>query len=717
MTNTNFNLEGMSCQACATRIEKILNKNPSIELANVNFASEQVQVKFDSSKIDTNQIIALIEKAGFKASLQTQKRKTNQTLWRLIALIICATPFMFDMLAMLQNQHFLPIYVQVILASIVQLGLALPFYKGAYSAIKSGTANMDVLISLGSSLIYFYSLIMWILSILDLSTNTHLYFEANVMIITLVSLGKFIEERTKRQSLNSLNMLMQLTPTKVNLQKGEIFIATNLQDIKIGDYIRANAGDRIGADGLIVSGSGLADHSHLTGEFEPITYKIGDEVLAGALLQTGSIVYQTKQLGSQTQLGDMFKALEQAQATKAPIARLADKVAAYFVPLVVGVGLLTFLLTWLIGGILSTAIMNAVAVLVIACPCALGLATPAAIMVGMGRAFSNGIRFKDAEALENSGKCDLVVFDKTGTLTKGKPELQKILQPKNAKIDKQTFINLCVAIEKHSSHILALAIQNDLQANCVDYEIDNLKDFVGEGIEAEIKDFGSVRLGNPSFTNLELNNKFYDEFTDILQKCTLVGLSINAENQGVLAFSDALRQDSLLGVENLKRAGIEVYIMSGDSAKSVNAIGEQLGIDATKIYAQMKPRDKAQAIIELQKSGKKVAMVGDGVNDAPALAVANLSFAIKSGSAIAEHSASATLLKNSTEQVAIALKIAQATLKNIKQNLFFAFIYNLIGIPLAALGLLNPTIAATAMALSSISVILNALRLKYQKLN
>ena len=535
----------------------------------------------------------------------------------------------------------------------------------------------------------------------------HVYFEVGVMVIGFVSLGKFLEHRTKKSSLNSLGLLLKLTPTQVNVQRNGEWQQLPIDQVQIGDLIRANHGERIAADGIIESGSGWADESHLTGESNPEEKKAGGKVLAGALMTEGSVVYRATQLGSQTLLGDMMNALSEAQGSKAPIARVADKAAAVFVPAVVGIALLTFIVTWLIKGDWTVALMHAVAVLVIACPCALGLATPAAIMVGMGKAVKHGIWFKDAAAMEEAAHVDAVVLDKTGTLTEGKPQVAAVYCVPDSGFDEDALYRIAAAVEQNAAHPLARAIVSAAQARSLDIPAaQNAQTVVGAGITAEVEGAGLVKAGKAEFAELILP-KFSDGVWDI---ASIVAVSVDNKPIGAFALADALKADTAEAIGRLKKHNIDVYIMSGDNQGTVEYVAKQLGI--AHAFGNMSPRDKAAEVQKLKAAGKTVAMVGDGINDAPALAAANVSFAMKGGADVAEHTASATLMQHSVNQLADALLVSQATLKNIKQNLFFAFFYNILGIPLAALGFLNPVIAGAAMAASSVSVLGNALRLK-----
>ena len=714
-----FQIEGMTCQACASRIEKVLNKKDFVESAGVNFASEEAQVVFDDSQTSAADIAKIIEKTGYGAKEKTeealpQPEETTHVSWRLWLLLAINIPFLIGMAGMMIGRHdwMIPPLWQFALASVVQLWLAIPFYKSAWASIKGGLANMDVLVTIGTVSIYLYSVYMLFFSPHAAHGMAHVYFEVGVMVIGFVSLGKFLEHRTKKSSLNSLGLLLKLTPTQVNVQRDGEWKQLPIDQVQIGDLIRANHGERIAADGIIESGSGWADESHLTGESNPEEKKAGGKVLAGALMTEGSVVYRATQLGSQTLLGDMMNALSEAQGSKAPIARVADKAAAVFVPAVVGIALLTFIATWLVKGDWTVALMHAVAVLVIACPCALGLATPAAIMVGMGKAVKHGIWFKDAAAMEEAAHVDAVVLDKTGTLTEGRPQVAAVYCVPDSGFDEDDLYRIASAVEQNAAHPLARAIVSAAQARGLEIPAaQNAQTVVGAGITAEVEGVGLVKAGKAEFAELKLPENLSD---DVWRIASIVAVSANGKPIGAFALADALKADTAEAIDRLKKHGIDVYIMSGDNQGTVEYVAKQLGI--AHAFGNMSPRDKAAEVQKLKAAGKTVAMVGDGINDAPALAAANVSFAMKGGADVAEHTASATLMQHSVNQLADALLVSQATLKNIKQNLFFAFFYNILGIPLAALGFLNPVIAGAAMAASSVSVLGNALRLKRVKI-
>ena len=717
----NLQIDGMTCQACASRIEKVLNKKDFVANASVNFAGETAQVEYDDAQTTPEELMQIIQKTGYQAALKTsalpEMQPENANLWRshwrTWLLLILAAPFMLGMVGMLFGVHTLmpPAWLQIALASIVQLWLAIPFYKSAIASVRGGLANMDVLVSIGTLAIYLYSIGMMLAG----HPVHHVYFEAGVMVIAFVSLGKFLEERTKRGSLNSLGLMMQLTPRQVTVLRGTQWQPEKLENVQIGDTLRAVQGERIAADGVVLSGEAWADESHLTGESQPVYKTAGSKVLAGSIL-SGSVDYRAEQLGSNTLLGDMMNALSDAQGSKAPIARLADKTAAVFVPTVLSIAALTFIATWLFTGSATKALVHAVAVLVVACPCALGLATPAAIMAGMGVAVRHGVWFKNAAAMEQAGHIDTVVLDKTGTLTQGKPDIAAIWTAPN--ISEDTLFQAAAAVEQHAAHPLAKAIVSHAAERGIAIPTATQPETeAGAGLQAQVDGIGLVKVGKPDFANLDIativGNRQPETITDdIWQIASLVAVSINGEAAGAFALADPLKPDSAEAIKRLHAHGIHVYILSGDNAATVSHIAAQLGIASSHAHGNQSPRSKADFIAQLKAQGRSVAMVGDGINDAPALALADVGFAVRGSTDIAEHSADAVLVRQSVNQLADGIFIARATLNNIKQNLFFAFIYNILGIPLAAFGLLTPVIAGAMMAMSSVSVLGNALRLK-----
>ena len=703
-----FAISGMTCQSCATRIEKVLSKKSAIHQATVNFATEVLYISYDANQTNRDEVMAWVAKTGFEAVPMADRQDQHKMPWDLMILWGLSLPFWVGMLGMLFGSHALmmPVWIQFVLASVVQVVFGARFYLGAWASIRGGLANMDVLVALGTTAIWAYSSYVWLT---DLHAMHMVYFEASVMVIAFVRLGKYLEHRTKTQSLNSLGLLTQLIPTEVNRRIDDKWVKTNIEHIKVGDVLLANTGDKIAVDGVVQGGFGVCNESHLTGESLLIDKNIGDTVYAGSSVEDGSIHYQAAATGTKTQLGDMMSALQDAQGTKADIARFADKVAAVFVPVVVALAMMSFLVNYLLGADFDIALMRGVAVLVIACPCALGLATPAAIMAGMGTAARHGVWFKDAVSLESAGSIDSIIFDKTGTLTLGRPSVQKI-QCLSSKINKSQALGLTASIEQYASHPLANAlVEAAKDKNLPLYEVSDIQSTTGQGLMGYVDGIGRLKVGTPKFIGLEIWQAD-DQWSD----ASLVGLAIDDEPMAVFGLSDTLKADAHSIIGRIHHDGIKTYLMSGDRQSVVDGVANQLGITAA--FGQMSPRDKMSAIETLKTQGKRVVMVGDGVNDAPAMAASHASFAVGSATGVAKHTASARLLGDSLNHIFYAYRIARMTLTNIKQNFFFALVYNCIGIPLAAIGLLNPMMAAAAMALSSISVLLNAMRLKRVKL-
>ncbi|EIC14419.1 heavy metal translocating P-type ATPase [Kingella kingae] len=706
----NFNIQGMTCQACANRIEKVLNKKEFVSEAVVNFAGETAQITFDDTQTNPDELIKIIEKTGFQAAVQTSllpETDSHESHWRVWTLLALSLPFWVGMIGMIGGSHALmpPLWLQIAIATVAQTYFALPFYKGAIASVRGGLANMDVLVSVGTLSIYLYSLGMVLAG-----HAHHVYFEAGVMVLAFVSLGKYLEAKTKRGSLNALGSLLQLTPRDVQILQNNQWQTVKIDQVRQGDILRCVQGGRIAADGEVVSGEGWADESHLTGESQPVYKTIGNKVLAGSIL-SGSLDYRAESLGSDTLLGDMVAALADAQGSKAPIARLADKVAAVFVPSVLAIALLTLVANWLIVGDFTAALVRAVAVLVVACPCALGLATPAAIMAGMGQAVQHGVWFKNAAALEMAGAVDTVILDKTGTLTLGKPDIAAIWTADN--FTENQLFEIAAAVEQHAAHPLANAIvQAAFAREIAPLNAENVNTVAGEGIGANIDDLGDVKVGKLDFCGFRLPGNLGDNVWNI---ASLVAVSLNNQPVGAFALADPLKPDSLAAIQRLREHNIAVHILSGDNAATVAHIAQQLGLPENHAHGNQSPRQKAEFIQQLQQQGAKVAMAGDGINDAPALALADVGFAVRGSTDIAEQSADAVLVQQSVNQLASGLIVARATLRAIKQNLFFAFIYNALGIPFAAVGLLTPVLAGAMMALSSVSVLGNALRLKRMK--
>ena len=698
-------IHGMTCQACATRLEKVLNKKECVERADVNFATETLTLSTTGDASD-DEILTWIKKTGFTGEfIQNQSQTTPHSdtpPYRLITLGVLSLPFWVGMAGMMTGSHALmpPNWVQFILASIAQFALAVPFYKGAWAGIRGGLLGMDVLVALGTSMIWAYSTYAWL-------AGGHVYFEASVMILTFVSLGKYLEHRTKTGSLNALSKLMELLPQTVKVKRDNAWTDVALSDVKVGDILQAKHGDKIAVDGVITYGQGDITQAHLTGESAYLSNTYGDDVLAGSVVVDGSFAYQAKATGSQTALGQMTDALSHAQGTKAPIARLADRVAGVFVPVVVGLSVLTLLANWYFLGQFDTALMRAVAVLVIACPCALGLATPTAIMAGMGVAGRHGVQFLDAVALETAGQIGAIAFDKTGTLTNGHLVVVDTL----SLTDTPTLLGVSASIESHSTHPLARAITAYAHDNhAPTLTAQNILSQAGQGIQGDITGVGVVKVGTSRFVHADLGEKEH-AFIQANPTASLVFVAIDDKLAGIFALADTLKADAHTLIDKLKADGITPVILSGDRQSVVDSVAGELGIVG---YGELSPQDKSLKIKELQKT-HKTAMIGDGINDALAMTTADIGMAVGGATDVATGSASVRLIQSDTGgamSVYHAHKIAKLTLTNIKQNLFFAFIYNIIGIPLAMIGVLNPMIASIAMALSSLSVLANALRLK-----
>ena len=732
----NLQIDGMTCQACASRIEKVLNKKDFVANASVNFAGETAQVEYDDAQTTPEELMQIIQKTGYQAALKTsalpEMQPENANLWRshwrTWLLLILAAPFMLGMVGMLFGSHALmpPAWLQIALASIVQLWLAVPFYKSAIASVRGGLANMDVLVSIGTLAIYLYSIGMMLAG----HPVHHVYFEVGVMVIAFVSLGKFLEERTKRGSLNSLGLMMQLTPRQVTVLRGTQWQPEKLENVQIGDTLRAVQGERIAADGVVLSGEAWADESHLTGESQPVYKTAGSKVLAGSIL-SGSVDYRAEQLGSNTLLGDMMNALSDAQGSKAPIARLADKAAAVFVPTVLSIAALTFIATWLFTGSATKALVHAVAVLVVACPCALGLATPAAIMAGMGVAVRHGVWFKNAAAMEQAGHIDTVVLDKTGTLTQGKPDIAAIWTAPN--ISEDTLFQAAAAVEQHAAHPLAKAIVSHAAERGIAIPTATQPETeAGAGLQAQVDGIGLVKVGKPDFANLDIHAIWGDgqpeneqsEFRqneqselrqnnadDIWRIASLVAVSINGEAAGAFALADPLKPDSAEAIARLHAHGIGVYILSGDNTATVSHIAAQLGIDAAHAHGNQSPRSKADFIAQLKAQGRSVAMVGDGINDAPALAGATVGIAMgATGSDAAIESADVAFTGHDLGLIPQALRHARRGGRIINQNIVLSLAIITVLLPLAITGVLGLAAVVLVHEVAEVVVIANGLR-------
>jgi len=702
-----FKIGGMSCTGCANRLAKNL-PNDGVISAEVNFAINTAQVL---ALIDypVENIIQDIKKLGFTAELIVDEQNSqhkqpstiNYELTKVLVALSLSLPLMLPMLGVM-----IPVTVQFVLASLVQFGFGLKFYKNAYLAIKSRAGNMDLLVAVGTSSAYGLSLYLWIVS--GFNQHQHLYFEASSMVISLVLIGKYLESKIKAQTGNALANLQKLRPATAIILRDNQEQTVSISNLQIDDVMIVKAGTSFAADGLIIEGSSFVDESLISGESKQISKQAGDLVHAGAINGDGRLLVKITALGADTQLGKIMQLVKDAQSQKAPIEKMVDRISYYFVPTVILISLLT-LVGWLLADIgFERAIINAVTVLVIACPCALGLATPAAVAVGVGLAARNGILLHKPEVLEHSQQIDTVIFDKTGTLTLGNPKLMQIV---DYDFDVDKALIYAASLQSSSSHPLGKALLAALKDKNLQLAVVNdAQNIGGLGVIGQI-DGISLALGNHrllhdlGFTEQEDNSAFTSSY--LLQTHPRKQLLAKFE------FNDELRTSSLDAIEQLQKQNIDVAILSGDKLSAVKQIAAKLKISNFK--AEVLPHEKYDFVVELQKQGRVVAMIGDGINDAPALAAANIGIAMGKGTDVAVSSADITLLNNDPLHVVAALAISRKTYLKIYQNLFWAFIYNLFGIPLAALGILNPIIAGLMMALSSISVISNSLLLNQFK--
>lgn len=710
-----LNISGMTCAACATRLEKALKRRPQILDASVNFASETASVTVPLDAVSDTALIEMIEAAGFSAqpvvagggetlaerhadSWQRERR------WFIFSALL-TVPFLLEMLAMLFGWHalMLPRWLQLVLATPVQFVVGWRFYRGAYAALKGGGANMDVLVALGTTTAYLLSL--WVTLF---GNATHpVYFEAAAVVITLVLLGKLMETRAKDKSADAIAALMRLAPQMAWIERDGDWCEVPLPQVGVSDKVLVRHGDRIPVDGEVLEGQATVDESLLTGESMPLLKTEGDRVFAGTQNQDGRLVLRAAGVGEHTLLAQITRSVAEAQGSKAPIARLADRISGVFVPVVVVIALITLIGNGLWHGDWTEALLNAVAVLVIACPCALGLATPTAVMVGIGNGARHGILFRQAEALELAAGIDVLLLDKTGTLTEGKPKLAELWCAPGWETDK--VLTLAASAEVGSEHPLARALLDAAQQRGLSLlSTDSFNANVGQGVSATIAGEGEIRVGVPVWLEVPLPE---DSMRSLDREGrSLIGVALNGQLIGLCALADTLRPTSAQAVKALQAMGIRVEMLTGDSYSTAFAIAAQSGI--ADFQAAVKPHDKANRVTALHAEGHKVGMVGDGVNDAPALALADVGFAMGAGSDVAIATADVTLMHGDLMQLVAAVGLARATMSKIRQNLFFAFIYNTLGIPLAAFGLLNPMLAGAAMALSSVSVVSNSLLLR-----
>ena len=721
----------MTCASCVSRVEKALVKLRGVLSAEVNLATETAEIKLSGGAVTPAQLIAVVEKAGYQArevqaagtgsgAAAGPAQKPAADWWPIALAATLSAPLALPMLAGLFGKHWmLDGWLQWLLATPVQFWLGARFYRSGWKAVRAGAGNMDLLVALGTSAAY--GLSVYQLLVHGERGMAHLYFEASAVVITLVLLGKWLEARAKRQTTEAIRTLNALRPETARRRRDGRDEEVALSQVVVGDLVVVRPGERIAVDGKIIEGSTEVDESLITGESLPVNKQAGDPVTGGAVNGEGLIVLQTTAIGAESMLARIVRMVESAQAKKAPIQRLVDQVSAVFVPVVIVIAAVTLLAWGLATGNWEAAILNAVAVLVIACPCAMGLATPAAIMVGTGAGAKHGILIKDAEALEVAHKVKVVAFDKTGTLTQGKPELVA-LEP-TAKFLRQDLLAWSAAIQAGSEHplakaVAALALKDQLRVPAAS----EVHAVAGRGMSALV-DRRELRLGSPRFMQeLGVDLSAFTTRAEELEGggrtvSWLADVTAQPQLLALLAFGDTLKASAAPAVAQLHALGIKTAMLTGDNRGSAEAVAKQLGIDI--VHCQVLPEDKAVLVGQLReqvnKGGGRVAMVGDGINDAPALAAADVGIAMATGTDVAMHAAGITLMRGNPALVADAIDISRRTYAKIQQNLFWAFIYNVVGIPLAAFGLLSPVIAGAAMALSSVSVVSNALLLRRWK--
>jgi Cu+-exporting ATPase len=722
-TESTLTIEGMTCASCVARVEKALAKVPGVVSAEVNLATETARVQGRSG---TAALIAAVQKAGYGAHVRVEHESVAPApLWPVLLAAALSLPLVVPMAGDLFGRHWvLPGWWQFALATPVQFWLGARFYVAGWKALRAGTGNMDLLVAIGTSA--GYGLSLWHL-LTEPGAMPHLYFEASAVVITLVLLGKWLEARAKRQTIEAIRALQALRPetARMRLTDGREE-ERPIAQVVVGDLVVVRPGERVPVDGVVAEGASQVDESLITGESLPVAKHGGDRVIGGAVNGEGLLVVRTAAIGAETTLARIVRLVESAQAKKAPIQRLVDRVSAVFVPVVIGLALVTLLGWGVFAGQWEQGLLNAVAVLVIACPCALGLATPTAIMAGTGVAARRGILIKDAEALETAHRIGVVAFDKTGTLTEGQPRLVEALaaDANHAALlgvaSHDALLADAASLQAGSEHPLARAVlRAAAEAGIAAPGATETRAEAGRGMHARVG--GRVlRLGSTRWMK-ELGvdlSPLVDAAQDQQAQGRTVSWLVEGEAtpprlRGLLVFGDTLKPDARSAVDALRALHVKTLLVSGDHRGAAEAVAAQLGID--EVRAEVLPKDKAAIVAERKHDGSVVAMVGDGLNDAPALAAADVGIAMATGTDVAMHAAGITLMRGQVSLVSDAIDLSRRTTAKIRQNLFWAFIYNVVGIPLAALGLLSPVIAGAAMALSSVSVVTNALTLRSWK--
>ncbi|MFD2212601.1 heavy metal translocating P-type ATPase [Metabacillus endolithicus] len=724
---------GMTCAACATRIEKGLNKIEGVTNATVNLALESATVAYNPSQIGTKEIIEKIEKLGYQASEKGEQKEDVADLkakeveiqqGKFFFSLILSIPLLWAMVSHFSFTSFIYLpdmfmnpWVQLALATPVQFIVGKQFYVGAFKALRNKSANMDVLVALGTSAAYFYSLYLSIASIGSEAHMIELYYETSAVLITLIILGKLFEVRAKGRSSEAIKKLMGLQAKTATVFRNGVEQEVALEDVVVGDILYVKPGEKVPVDGEIIEGRSALDESMLTGESVPVDKTIGDSVIGATINKNGFLKVKATKVGRDTALSQIIKVVEEAQGSKAPIQRLADQISGIFVPIVVAIAFLTFFVwfIWITPGDFAEALEKLIAVLVIACPCALGLATPTSIMAGSGRAAEIGVLFKGGEHLEMTHRLTTILLDKTGTVTNGAPILTDVLVEKH--VNEEEFLQLVGTAEKQSEHPLAEAIVTGIKEKKIELsDVEEFEAIPGYGIKAKVNNqtilAGTRKLMQKYNINIEQALPTMENLEESGKTAMLI--AINNQYAGLVAVADTIKATSKEAVKRLKEMGLEVVMITGDNERTAKAIATEAGIDS--VVAEVLPEGKAEEVKKLQKEGKIVAMVGDGINDAPALAIADIGMAIGTGTDVAMEAADITLIRGDLNSIADAIFMSKKTIRNIKQNLFWAFAYNALGIPVAALGFLAPWLAGAAMAFSSVSVVLNALRLQRVKL-
>ncbi|MDH6365296.1 Cu+-exporting ATPase [Enterococcus sp. PF1-24] len=719
-----FVITGMTCANCSARVEKELKATPGVQQATVNLATEKATVQFDET-LNNEKIIHLVENIGYGAILYDEAHKKQIAAEKqayvakmkrdLIISGLLTAPLMIAMIAMLLGSHaewvmfFHKPITQFVLATPVQFWIGARYYKGAFHAIKTKAPNMDVLVAMGTSAAYLLSIYNGFFS----DNHDSLYFESSAMIITLILLGKYLEQAAKNKTSNAIKQLMALQAKVATVLRDGQEISVPINEVAVGEAILVRPGEQIPVDGQVIKGQSAVDESMLTGESLPVEKQIKDAVFGGTINTNGSLTIEATKIGEGSVLAQIIRMVEEAQGSKAPIQQIADKISAIFVPTVLGIALVTLIATGLITKDWETALIHCVSVLVIACPCALGLATPTAIMVGTGLGAKQGILIKGGQALEGAAHISSIILDKTGTITEGKPVVTDYFGDESA-------LAIFMALEKQSEHPLAKAIvaYGQQQAVTETIEVADFAAIVGRGVTGKVAG-ETYLIGAEALlvaNNISVANYLTEYQTLQSQGKTAMFLADSKQAIALIAVSDQVKASSKTAIQELQSKGITVYMLTGDNQAAANYIGEQVGLQPKHILAEVLPEDKASQVAKLKTAGETIAMVGDGINDAPALALADIGIAMGTGTDIAMETADVTIMNGDLLYLSKMLRLSQLTLNKIKQNLFWAFIYNSIGIPFAVFGILNPIIAGAAMAFSSVSVLLNSLSLNRKKL-